>query len=100
MQTRTMSSDEIERAVAQIVRKHLGQEYRIFLFGSRAKGTARRGSDYDIGIEGPVPVPASIKFDIEDDLEKLPTLATIEIVDFSQASERFARSAARSARDI
>jgi len=95
-----MKPAEIEHAAAQVVRKYLGPEYRVFLFGSRAKGTARPGSDYDIGVEGPAPIPAATKFDIEDDLEKLPTLATIEVVDFSRVSERLARSAARSAREL
>src|SRR6201987_4640446 len=43
---------------ALAIRRHLRDPvYRIFLFGSRAAGSAAECSDIDIGIEGPVPVP-------------------------------------------
>lgn len=99
--TRVMTPNEIAEGVARIIRTHLGSEYRIFLFGSRADGTARRGSDYDIGIEGPRPIGAEKKFAIEEDIERdLPTLATIEIVDFSHVSDRFRQVAMLAAKDL
>ena len=95
-----MEQREIEEAVARIVRKHADSRYRVFLFGSRATGAARRGSDYDIGIEGPAPLKTSVLSDIEEEIENLPTLATIEIVDFANVSPSFRQVATMKTRDI
>ena len=79
---------------ASVVRRHLPDPaYRIFLFGSRAEGTAHPRSDIDIGIEGPAPVSAEAMARIEDELEEAPTLYTIEIVDFTRVPESFRRVA-------
>lgn len=45
--------------------------WKVVLFGSRADGTARDRSDFDIGIVGPEPLPRKIFFKIEDRLERL-----------------------------
>ncbi len=100
-ETKPMTPEEIAQAAARIIHKHLGSEYRVFLFGSRATGSARRGSDYDIGVEGPRPINARDKFAIEEEIEKeIPTLATIEIVDFNHVSDRFRRVAMLASEDL
>ena len=82
--------DEVARFAAAVVRRHVPDpSYRIFLFGSRAAGTARERSDIDIGIEGPAPVPRVTLAAIEDDLDEAPTLYSIEVVDFARVSETF-----------
>src|SRR5438270_14068586 len=64
---------------AAIVRRHLPDPaYRVFLFGSRAAGTARDRSDIDIGIEGPAPVPQAALAAIQDEIEEAPTLYSID----------------------
>jgi predicted nucleotidyltransferase len=86
--------DEVARFAAAVVRRHLSDPaYRVFLFGSRATGTAGGRSDIDIGIEGPAPVPRAALIAIEDELEEAPTLFTVEIVDFARVSETFRRVA-------
>ncbi len=67
--------------------------YRIFLFGSRADGTAHERSDIDIGIEGPSPVPMEALTLIHEELEDAPTLYTIDVVDFARVPEKFRRVA-------
>jgi uncharacterized protein len=82
--------DEVARYAASVVRRHLTDPaYRVFLFGSRAAGTARDRSDVDIGIEGPAPVPRLTLAAIEDELDEAPTLYTIEVVDFARVSDAF-----------
>jgi predicted nucleotidyltransferase len=98
--TATMTASDIETAAAAIIRKHLGSEYRIFLFGSRAGGSARKGSDYDIGIEGPKRVLWETLARIEEELEDLPTLATIDVVDFFNVTDSFRRVAMMNARHL
>jgi len=75
---------------ASVVRRHLPDPaYRIFLFGSRTTGRAHARSDIDIGIEGPGPVPRETLAAIDDETEEVPTLYTIEVVDFARVSESF-----------
>lgn len=82
--------DEATRYAASVVRRHLPDTaYRVFLFGSRAAGTARDRSDIDIGIEGPAAVPRLTLAAIEDELDEAPTLYTIDVVDFARVSDAF-----------
>ena len=67
--------------------------YQVFLFGSRASGAARPRSDFDVGIIGEKPIALRDFYVIEDLLENLPTLYTIDWVDFNRASARFRNEA-------
>jgi predicted nucleotidyltransferase len=79
---------------ALVIRRHLPDPaYRIFLFGSRATGSAAERSDIDIGIEGPAPVPHAALAAIHDELEEAPTLFTIDVVDFRRVPEKFCKVA-------
>jgi predicted nucleotidyltransferase len=86
--------DEVAKFAAGVVRRHLPDpSYRVFLFGSRADGSAHPRSDIDIGIQGPVPVPRAVLAAIEEELEEAPTLFTIDVVDFARVAEKFRRVA-------
>jgi predicted nucleotidyltransferase len=77
---------------AEAIRRHVPDPvYRVFLFGSRAAGSATERSDIDIGIEGPAPVPRSALAAIQEELEEAPTLYTIDVVDFRRVPENFRR---------
>lgn len=77
---------EIRAAVA----RHLDpKQYRVFIFGSRARGTAHDRSDIDVGIEGPRPIPASKLLAIRDEITELPVLYKIDVVDFKRVSPGF-----------
>jgi uncharacterized protein len=77
-----------------VIRRHVPDPvYRVFLFGSRAAGSATERSDIDIGIDGPAPVPRSALAAIHEELEEAPTLYTIDVVDFRRAPENFRRLA-------
>jgi predicted nucleotidyltransferase len=87
---------EAANFAAAIVRRHLPDPaYHIFLFGSRAEGSAHERSDIDIGIEGPGPVPRAVLSRIHEEIEDAPTLYTIDIVDFTRVPEKFRRVARR-----
>ena len=87
---------EAAEFAAAVIRRHLPDPaYRVFLFGSRATGTAGERSDIDIGIEGPGPVPREAMALIEEELEEAPTLYTIEVVDFARVPEKFRQVASR-----
>lgn len=83
-------SDDIKDAIKTIVAKYLNlAEYRLFIFGSRATGDNRRGSDIDIGIEGTAELTPEILAKIRTDLDDLKTLYSFDVVDFKQASPDF-----------
>lgn len=90
MPTMSAAIEEVQAIAARVIRAHIpDRSYRIFLFGSRAEGTAQKRSDIDIGIEGRGPVPFETLTAIADDLENLPSLHSIDVVDFSRIPERF-----------
>jgi predicted nucleotidyltransferase len=73
---------------------------RVVLFGSRARGKARERSDFDIGVDGALPMPFADYYAIEDKLDALPTLYRIDWVDLARAGEKFRRRALQDAKVI
>ena len=69
--------------------------HRVVLFGSRAAGTARERSDFDLGVDGDVPLPLSAFYAVADRLESLRTLYRIDWVDLCRTSETFRAEALR-----
>lgn len=65
----------------------------VFLFGSRAQGTMRERSDYDVGYYTQEKVPARLLTDLKADLEEMPIPAAVDIVDFAQLDKEFVRIA-------
>ena len=69
------------------------KEYAVFVFGSRADGTAHQRSDIDIGILGKQALPAFIKLDIEEQLEESNIPLRVDFVDFCKADPAFKKEA-------
>jgi predicted nucleotidyltransferase len=95
-----MDENQITEAVRRIIRKHIGLQARIFLFGSRAKGTCTNRSDYDFGIDAGAKLPLDAWERVEADVEDLPTLHRIDIVDFWRVSKEFMTFALEHARAL
>ncbi len=67
---------------------------KIFLFGSRARGDNRSThSDIDIGVVATKKLSLLRLARIEEALDQLQTLYTIEIVDFTQREDAFTKEA-------
>ena len=94
-----MKIDNIDQAylkseLLRVISKHiLLSQYKVFFFGSRVKGDNFPRSDIDLGILGPEKIPSDIKFALEDELTDLPTLYTIDLVDFGSTSAKFKKEA-------
>jgi len=89
--------EKLRGEIRDIAGKYLDlSRYKLFFFGSRTKGSSFVHSDIDIGIEGSEKVPAEVKLQMEEDLEKLPMLYKIDLVDFSEVSEDFKAEAEKS----
>jgi len=83
------SVKKLKKEIRQIVGKHLDlRKYKIFFFGSRVKGGDER-TDIDIGIEGPKPIPLEILSEIKEEIQKLPILYHIDLVDFKSVDKDF-----------
>lgn len=84
----------------RIIRKYLGEEYRVYLFGSWAKGNALETSDIDIGILGNKKVLWSMMTKINEEIRAIPTLRKIDVVDLIASDERFKQAVLKSAKEL
>jgi predicted nucleotidyltransferase len=86
----TEREDEWVRQLREIVLKHVDSDrYAVFIYGSRAAGTAVRSSDFDIGIWGDAAVPVSILARIREDIDESDIPFHYDLVDFSRVDESF-----------
>ncbi len=82
--------EKLKKEIKEIIGKHIDlNQYQIFFFGSRVTGRGSERSDIDIGIEGVREVPAIAFMDIKEELEQLPILYKIDVVDFKNLSGEF-----------
>jgi len=93
MQNDIQLSADILKQIEAIVKKmnFSAKDIKIFLFGSRVNQNAAPRSDIDIGLKSITQkkIPVTLKFDFEDELEKIPTLLTFDVVDYSYVSKNF-----------
>ena len=76
--------------IVQVIRRYLPEEsHRILLFGSWATLEAAPTSDIDIAIEGATTVDSTVMSEIHEEIDKLPTLRKIQVIDIHQAHDRF-----------
>lgn len=88
---------EVKKEILKVVGKHIDlEQYKLFFFGGRVDGRGDDRSDIDLGIKGEKAVPVEAMSNIEEDLENLPMLYTIDVVDFSKVSSDFDKFATKS----
>ncbi|TAN57911.1 nucleotidyltransferase domain-containing protein [Patescibacteria group bacterium] len=86
--------DDIDKTAEQEIKK-LFQSFvdfkknKVFVFGSRARGRARKFSDYDIGILGRRPLSSEKMALIKDAFEESNLPYRVDVVDFSTVSKKF-----------
>lgn len=79
------------RMVQGILRRHLPDGVRVWVFGSRARGGARTWSDLDLALEGPVPLDEDTLLAVTDAFEQSELSLRVDVVDLARVSERFRR---------
>lgn len=90
MQLEHISSEKFKQQILPIMQKHLDlNKYRVFVFGSRVTGKSSERSDIDIGIDGATAVSAAIMESIKEDIDNLPVLYKMDVVDFQKVSTEF-----------
>lgn len=82
--------EKLKKEILEIVGRHVDTRvYRVFFFGSRVSGKGTDRSDIDVGIDGPEPISYDALFAMRGEVERLPTLYKIDVVDFRRASDDF-----------
>lgn len=82
--------EKLKKEILDIVGKYVDlKTIQVFFFGSRVSGKGTDRSDIDVGIEGPDKIEAAVMGNIKDEIESLPTLYTIDIVDLASTTEKF-----------
>ncbi len=93
-----------ERDILREIRDQLDQVkgelagYTVYLFGSRATGTARERSDFDIGVCGTQRLPLKTFYRISDLLDQIRTLYRIDWVDLHETTASFRQEALKNAK--
>ena len=67
-----------EALIREILRKHLQADVPVYLFGSRARNTARWNSDYDLWID--TDLPSAIVAGIQEELDESFVPFKVDIV--------------------
>lgn len=76
-------------------RKYQEQGVELFVFGSLAREDGRPNSDLDLGIEWRKPVSPALFRQICRDVDDLPTVRRVDLVDFSNVSPAWREIASR-----
>jgi predicted nucleotidyltransferase len=74
--------DQVRAIVLEGLRGHPA---RVYLFGSWARGKARRISDIDVGILPLEPLPPGLLLDLQEALENSDVLYPVDLVDLTSA---------------
>ncbi len=72
-----MEADRELAIIKRITRQHLPKTHRAFIFGSRATGTNRPHSDYDLGVNGPHSEHDIMRVYAEDLARNVPSLVLV-----------------------
>lgn len=83
----TVREKQIMSATLRLLKKELLPR-RIILFGSRAKGHGRRGSDFDIAVDARPPRSMKRRL-ITEAIENIAGLHRVDLIFLSQVSREF-----------
>ncbi|MDQ5890417.1 MAG: uncharacterized protein QG604_291 [Candidatus Dependentiae bacterium] len=79
---------DIKQTLIEIIHKH-APGCKIFLFGSRARGTHREGADYDIAIDAGEKLSNEVMLNIAGDIDESDIYVNVDVVDLHGVSEKF-----------
>ncbi|TCS95191.1 hypothetical protein EDC36_11627 [Tepidimonas ignava] len=75
--------EEIVRILAPLAQRH---QAIVYLFGSRARGDARRTSDIDLAVRAAMPIPADTLAEAKQALEDSRVPFRVDLVDYETAA--------------
>ena len=77
------------KIVLHILRKHLPKNAQVWVFGSRAKCTARKYSDLDLAIDCGKPIPDKYMIDLKDAFIESDLPYKVDVIDWYATSNDF-----------
>ena len=81
-----------ERAIVQgILARHLPPDVRVYVFGSRARGTTKRWADLDLSLEGDAPLSLAVLGDLREAFDESLLPWKVDLVDRTTVDEVFGR---------
>lgn len=78
--------ERYKNTLIEIIHKRL-PNCKIYLFGSRARGSNKTGADIDLALDSKSAIDLNIFYKIQDDIEETTIPLTIDLVDLYSASE-------------
>ena len=94
MRLKYYSKNQLNKDILKILGKYLNlDQYQVFYFGSRVAGFGDERSDVDLGIQGSKSVNPVILLKIKEEIENLPTLYKIDVVDINKSEPKFQKVA-------
>ena len=91
----------VTQAIVEAVRRHVPRgRYRVFYFGSRVERRSTERSDIDVGLEADEKIPLDVMARLREELDEIPVLQKIDLVDFGCVTPEFAREAKRASEVI
>ena len=88
--------EKLKREIASIIFKQLDAvAHRLFFFGSRVNGTNNERSDIDVDIEGHRRITSEKFLAIQEEIENIPTLYKIDVIDFQRITSEFREIASK-----
>ena len=91
---------ETVESIVRIIRSRLGPDFRVLLFGSWAKARSVTTSDIDIAIDGKQKVDDIIMASIRDEIDSLPTLRKVDLIDLHDADGKLKETILAEGREL
>ncbi len=83
-ETRRARVAALAQQVAVEVHRRLGPGVRVYWFGSWVDGRPEPGSDIDLAVEAPQPIPHDRMAELRTWANDLPTLYTVDLLDLGE----------------
>lgn len=84
-----MEVEKIKDQVKKIIKKYLGKDVKIYIYGSFARNEETKTSDLDFAILTKKDIDPLIFSKIKSEIEEIPTLRKIDIVDLRKTNKKF-----------
>lgn len=94
MRLKNFSKTRLSKDLIKVISKHINlNDCQVFYFGSRVSGYGDERSDIDVGLKGFKTINPGTMLKIKEEIENLPILYKIDIVDVNQSNPVFQKVA-------
>lgn len=87
--TRERETRWLDSARRLVVAEFAGEPVDVYLFGSRARGTARATSDIDVALDGRTPLSKGRLSRLREALEESRVPLRVDLIDLADVDEAF-----------